>query len=197
MSAFRGAAWSHHVRHLPQARSTPFFSQTAVRRVCLAFRPRELSARPDSGGGPPIGADFLKVPVSDFFVSQLPKDLEDLTPCGKHPTASLFVFLHGQHEFHFRLGVFTFTRRGVDKAAPAALLAGVRRPGGLFRGTAIGPCAGLVHGFVSVDRSSHPDRIALLILFKLPRPAASLASRLPCAVATGKNSPLIFRTRAG
>ena len=113
---------------------------------------RKRLAHSDTDRDAAIGVSLGKSAGSNFFVAQFAKDLEDLAPCRKHPAASLLVFLHGQHEFHLGLGIFAFTGCGVDKAAPAALLAGVRRPCGLLRGTAIGPGRGLVHGCCPLDR---------------------------------------------
>ena len=113
-------------------------SALAVHR---ATRPADAEARV---------TDLRSAPSRDLLVPKTAENFEDLAPGRKHPSTLVLVFVHGQHEFHFGLCVFSFTGGGVDEAASATVLSGICSPGGLFRGPSIGPCTGLVQGRIHV-----------------------------------------------
>jgi len=102
---------------------------------------------PSPHGAGLVVALFVSVTIGlALFVTQTAKDFEDLAPGRKHPSASSFVFVHGQHEFGLRLGVFALTGGWVDESASTAQLTSVRGTRGLFRCPTIDPFPGLVEG---------------------------------------------------
>jgi hypothetical protein len=75
----------------------------------------------------------------EFFISQATEHFQDFTPGREHPPTRVLVFVHGEHEFEFGLGIVSLTGCGINKPASSAALPSFGSARSLLGGAPIRP----------------------------------------------------------